>query len=233
MSVEYNLTTGSRHKFFPSFFEQIYEPRSQYALNDISLHICKNQRIGLIGPNGAGKTTILKVVAGILRPTHGQISVKGTVGSLFTNIPFINSNISPRENIIQYSEFRGFSHTKQKMLIEELREFMDIGKYFDQPLHFGSAGMQTRFHFGLLTSEPKDILIIDEGIGAGDQFFMEKAERRLDAIYKTASIVILASHSNSLIKKFCERALILQDGKIAFDGDVDHALDRYETFNKR
>lgn len=226
VSVEYDLISHSRGKLFPSFFEKKAPATSKFALNEVNLKF-KKQRIGLLGRNGSGKTTLLKVVSGILRPSSGNILTNGTIGSLFTGIPFINTNLSPRENIINYCEFSGYDEEYTQECIADIESFTELGDYFDQPLSFFSSGMQTRFHFALLTSEAKDILVIDEGIGAGDQFFMEKAQGRLDHLYSQASIVLMASHSPALIEKFCDRVLILHDGQIAFDDNTENALEVY------
>ena len=122
------------------------------------------------------------------------------------------------------------SEMRTEELVQDLESFTELGEYFDQPLFFGSAGMITRFNFGLLTSEPKDILVIDEGIGAGDQFFREKAEARLDNLYSKASILVIASHSKDLISRFCNRALVLDSGALEFDGSCEAAYTEYEKF---
>ena len=226
--VEYELLSSSRNRFFPSLTSKQKVGGTKRALNSMSLEVMDGQRLGLLGPNGSGKTTLLKLVAGILRPSSGQAIINGTVGSLFSSIPFINNNLSPRENILQYGEFTGLSRGQKASLVEDIEEFAELGEYFDQPLFYGSAGMIARFQFGLLTSKPKDILIVDEGIGAGDQFFVKKAEKRLKDLYSKASILIMASHSTDLLTTFCDRAVILEQGLIVHDNDCVSAVREYQ-----
>ncbi|CAI8280964.1 MAG: Teichoic acids export ATP-binding protein TagH [Bacteroidetes bacterium MED-G17] len=117
---------------------------------------------------------------------------------------------------------------QKRLLFEDLEDFTELGEYFDQPLIFGSTGMQARFNFGLLTSSPKDILVVDEGIGAGDQFFQVKAEVRLKKLYSEASILLMASHSDDLILKFCNRAIWMENGEIRKDGPAETVLTSYK-----
>jgi ABC-type polysaccharide/polyol phosphate transport system ATPase subunit len=231
ITVSYNLSRKSRNLFFPSFREKrkpnVVNRKS--ALDNFSLTIAKGSRLGLVGKNGSGKTTLLKVLAGILRPTSGSVKIEGSIGALFTGLPFVNPNLSPRENIIQYCELNQSSKTQKENLIEDIFTFTELGQYFDQPLIFGSAGMITRFNFGMMTSETKDILIIDEGIGAGDQFFKEKAEKRLGEFYNRASILVMASHSNDFIEGFCDNAIELEGGKLVFAGKATETIANYNS----
>lgn len=227
--VDYQLASSSRNKFFPSLFHKRPSAPIKSALNGINVNIEKGDFVGLVGRNGSGKTTFLKLIAEILRPSSGNIEINGTVGSLFSAVPFINYNLSPKENIIQYCQLTGLSRAKTEKLTLDIEEFTELGEYFEQPLFFGSAGMITRFNFALLTSEPKDILVIDEGIGAGDQFFQKKAEMRLGALYEKASILVMASHSTEMIERFCNKCLIIDQGKIELSGDVGEVMQIYRS----
>ena len=232
VTVEYDLTGSSRNKLFPSLRKKSSGYPIKSALNSIDLSVSDGEVVGLIGKNGSGKTTLLKVISKILRPINGSIKISGDVGSLFTKTPFINPNLSPRENILQYGEFRGLHVSEIKKLNEDIEDFADIGEYFDQPLMFGSQGMKARFQFGLLTAEPKDILAIDEGIGAGDRFFVEKAKKRLSKLYERASIIFIASHSDPLLKSLCNRGIIMENGSLIFDGNCAEAVEKYSRRNK-
>ena len=233
VQIKYNLASISRNRLLPSLRGRNLDVDEKIALNSINLDIIEGQFVGLLGHNGSGKTTFLKTIAGILRPTSGKISISGSVGSLFSNIPFINPNLSPRENIVQYGEYNDLDASRIKSLTEELEEFTELGEYFNQPLVFGSSGMRTRFQFGLLTSVQYDILVVDEGIGAGDQYFVKKAEKRLQDLYSRASILVLASHSMDLIETFCNRGLVMENGAIIFDGDSESAVSTYTGRHNR
>ena len=232
VTVEYDLTGSSRNKLFPSLRKKNSGSPVKVALNSVDLSVTDGDVVGLLGKNGSGKTTLLKVISKILRPITGSIEISGNVGSLFTKIPFINPNLSPRENILQYGEFQSLLTPEIKKLTEDVEEFADIGEYFDQPLMFGSQGMRARFQFGLLTAEPRDILAIDEGIGAGDKFFIEKAKKRLGQLYERASIVFIASHSESLLKSLCNRGVIMDNGLLVYNGSCEEAIAKYGETKK-
>lgn len=233
VSVNYNLYLLSRNKLFPSI-GQLFSKKPKgstfvkSALKSVTFEIKERQRVGLIGHNGAGKSTLLRVVSGILKPSNGNAIVDGTIGALFAGLNFVNPNLSPRENLQHFSELNSLTNAQKRLLFEDLEDFTELGEYFDQPLIFGSTGMQARFNFGLLTSSPKDILVVDEGIGAGDQFFQVKAEARLRKLYAKASILVMASHSDDLISKFCNRVIWMEDGEIRKDGKTETVLTSYK-----
>ena len=233
VSVNFLLKTGERDRLFPSLRRlknsAWQEPRkTKSALDNLSLEINDQERVGLVGRNGAGKSTLLRVICGVLKPSHGEVKTIGSVGAMFKGLDIISPSLSPRENIRHYSELKNLSKKSQKHLEEDLEDFAEIGEYFDQPLVSFSAGMRARFNFGLLTSMSHDIVVIDEGIGAGDQFFREKSKERLDKMYAAASILIMASHSDHVLENFCTRGLLIQDGKVCLDDNISDVIAHYK-----
>lgn len=230
--VNFNLIKAKR-KLFPSIISKNNEIKPlPFSLNHINLDLKAGDKIGLIGRNGAGKTTLLRVIAKILKPTYGEISTLGSVGSLFGPIPFLKPTNSALENVKIFAMLNKLNRLEMESIEHDVRTFVNIGKYFDHPLSTYSAGMLARFNFALLTSMKKDILVMDEAIGAGDIFFRQKIEDRLKKLYETAQIIVIASHNNSLIKQLCNQAILLDNGSLKFKGKVDECLSIYESNSK-
>tara|TARA_Y100000588_G_C14199980_1_gene902024 strand:+ start:927 stop:1568 length:642 start_codon:yes stop_codon:yes gene_type:complete len=198
------------------------------VLKNLSFQLNDNDRVGIIGKNGAGKTTLLRVLSKIIKPSLGQVFIDGKIASLFGPLPFISNELTARENIKNYCQLTEIAKTKIPEIIEDIRVFTELGEYFEQPLSVYSAGMLTRFTFGLMTSFEREIVILDEGIGAGDHFFQGKVTSRLDEVYSKASILVVASHSEGLIKSVCNKCLWIENGQLLMMGDVNECLSLYK-----
>lgn len=197
------------------------------AVDDISLHIDHGTRLGLIGHNGAGKSTILRVMAGIYEPTGGSTRIEGDVASMF-DIGFgMDPEASGWDNIILRGMYLGYSKREIQVRSQEIGELTGLGEFLDMPLRTYSAGMSTRLAFAVSTSIQPDILLIDEGIGAGDAAFLAQAKERMRTFIGGAGILVLASHSNDLIREWCSEGLWLEHGRIRMRGPVDDVLAAY------
>lgn len=199
------------------------------ALRDISFCFNHGDRVGLIGHNGAGKTTMLRVLAGIYEPSLGDILREGQVAPLFDIFLGMDAEATGYENIYLRGLFLGMTHQEIKGKLDEIAVFTELDDFLHLPLRTYSAGMRMRLAFAVSTSINPDILLLDEGISAGDSAFMEKAEKRLAKFAERAGIIVLASHSNVLIKKLCKSAILMKQGQIAMTGAVDEVLDRYSN----
>jgi ABC-type polysaccharide/polyol phosphate transport system ATPase subunit len=197
------------------------------ALNDVSLNIEHGERVGLIGRNGAGKTTLLRVMAGIYEPPAGTVEVEGRVAPLFDIGMGMDPESSGYENILLRGLYLGLRKAEIRAKIDEIAEFTELGEFLEMPLRTYSAGMFARLAFAISTSIDPEILLLDEGIGAGDEAFLEKAKQRLDAMINRARILVLASHSDELVRKLCNRAILMQNGQIVASGSTDEMLERY------
>jgi ABC-type polysaccharide/polyol phosphate transport system ATPase subunit len=197
------------------------------ALNCISVEIEHGDRVGLIGRNGAGKTTLLRVMAGIYEPPSGTIEVEGRVAPLFDIGMGMDPESSGYENILLRALYLGLRKAEIKAKIDEIADFTELGEFLEMPLRTYSAGMFARLAFAISTSIDPEILLLDEGIGAGDEAFLEKAKRRLDAMINRARILVLASHSDELVRKLCNRAILMENGQIVASGPTDEMLERY------
>lgn len=197
------------------------------AIDDMSLDVGHGARIGLIGHNGAGKSTILRVMAGIYEPTAGSVDVDGDVASMF-DIGFgMDPEATGWENIILRGMYLGYSKRDIIAASAEIGALTGLGEFLDMPLRTYSAGMSTRLAFAVSTSIRPDILLVDEGIGAGDAAFLAQAKERMRSFIGSAGILVLASHSTDLIRAWCTEGLWLEHGRVRMRSSVDEVLEAY------
>jgi len=203
------------------------------ALSNISLTLNSGDCVGIIGHNGAGKTTLLRVIAEIYTPTSGSVEVSGEVSALTSISMGIDPEASGHENIIMRAILLGMSYQQARALAPEIEKFTQLGAYLDLPVRTYSAGMMLRLAFAVATSIQPDILIMDEMITAGDASFMEQATARIDTLIKKANIFAIASHSESILKRFCNRAIWLDRGELRRLGELDETLAAYNEACKQ
>ena len=184
------------------------------ALDDVSLSIQDGERIGIVGPNGSGKTTLLRVMAGILKPTQGNVAIQGTVVSMIDQGLGMDSQCTGLENIFRRGIFLNQSTQQMQDRLDDIVEFSGLGDRIRHPLYTYSSGMRARLAFSIATSVKPEILIIDEGIGAADEEFAERAAGRLDSFLQNAGILLLASHSNQLIESWCKKKVRIESGQL-------------------
>ena len=184
------------------------------ALNDISLSINDGDRVGIVGPNGSGKTTLLRVMAGILKPTQGNVEIQGTVVSMIDQGLGMDPQCTGLENIFRRGIFLNQSTQQMQDRLDEIVDFSGLGDRIRHPLYTYSSGMRARLAFSIATSVQPEILIIDEGIGAADEEFSERAAGRLDSFLQNAGILILASHSHQLLDSWCTKKIRIESGQL-------------------
>jgi ABC-2 type transport system ATP-binding protein/lipopolysaccharide transport system ATP-binding protein len=200
-----------------------------HALDDVSLDLGDGDRVGLIGANGAGKTTLLKVLAGIYVPTRGRLHSAGTIASLLEVTVGLNPDATGRENIILRGMYMDVHPREMRTHIDEIAAFTELGPYLDMPVRTYSAGMSVRLAFAVSTCIPREILLMDEWISAGDSRFLEKAHARMARLIGGSNIMVLASHSMPLLREWCNRGIFLQSGRIVVDGSIDAAIEAYQA----
>jgi ABC-type polysaccharide/polyol phosphate transport system ATPase subunit len=198
------------------------------ALSEITLDIEHGDRLAIIGANGAGKSTLLKVLAGIYAPTGGRMHATGRVSALLTASVGLNPDATGRENIVTRGMYMDVHPRDMRARVEEIAEFTELGYYIDMPVRTYSSGMMVRLCFAVATSVRPEILLMDEWLAAGDAAFLAKAQRRMEEFLSSTSILVLASHSMSLLREWCNRAILLEQGHIVAIGGVDEVADRYE-----
>jgi ABC-type polysaccharide/polyol phosphate transport system ATPase subunit len=200
------------------------------ALDDISLCLKHGDRLGLIGHNGAGKTTLLRVFAGVYQPTKGKVITCGRLSPLFNTAPGLDMDDTGYENLLTCGLFLGMSRSEIYEKTAEIEEFAGLGDFMALPVRSYSTGMLTRLSFAVATAIEPEILILDEGLGAGDVRFIERAKRRVDALIERSSIVVLASHSEELLRQICNRGLLLDSGRGVAEGPLDEVIAKYHEF---
>ncbi len=199
------------------------------ALNNINLTIMKGERVGLIGHNGSGKSSFLRLISGIYLPTTGNINVLVEVYPMLQKTFLTSSELSgidacKAHYLLINHNLKGF-----ESFLNEIIEFSGLGSYISLPIKTYSEGMSARLIFSILTSSPHDCLAIDEGFGTGDADFCDRAEERMKEFMESAATLFLASHSEELLKQFCDRGIVFSHGSIAYDGPLDAALNYYHT----
>jgi ABC-type polysaccharide/polyol phosphate transport system ATPase subunit len=202
---------------------------SYRALNNLNLDINIGDGVGLLGRNGAGKSTLLKVIAKVYQPNIGSIKVKGKISSLFDVNLGMNVEATGYENIINLSIMRGYSKKQAQEIIPDIEAFTELGDFLNNPVRTYSTGMQMKLAFAVATAYTPEIMLIDEVIGVGDAHFMEKATKRLENLLKQSHIFVLTSHSSDVIKRFCNKVVVLDQGEIKFIGDVDAGITFYNS----
>ena len=199
------------------------------SLDSISFCIEDGDRVGLIGHNGAGKSTLLRVLAGVYQPISGLISVEGKVSPLFNTSPGMVLDDTGYENIFTCGRFLGMSRREIDSKLSDIIDFSELGEYLYLPVRTYSTGMLVRLGFAIATAIDPEILLLDEGLGAGDTRFAEKVNRRINALVNRASILVLATHSEALIRTFCNKGILLSQGSVLKVGEVEEVLDSYHS----
>ncbi|PZO79236.1 MAG: sugar ABC transporter ATP-binding protein [Mesorhizobium amorphae] len=199
------------------------------AIEALSLDLRQGARLALVGHNGAGKTTLLRVMAGIYEPTVGKVTVQGKIAPIF-DIGFgMDPDSTGWDNIILRGMLLGLSRKEIEERQNEIAEASDLGEFLDMPLRTYSAGMSTRLAFAVSTSIRADILLVDEGVGAGDAAFFKKAKARLREFVRDAGILVLASHAEELLREWCETALWMEHGRVRGYGPLEDILAAYRA----
>lgn len=198
-----------------------------HALHDISLVLKPGDRIGLIGRNGAGKTTLLRVLSGVYEPTRGLMSQKGRISSLTDIMLGMDLDASGYDNIVMRGIVMGLDRRSAVALIPEIERFTELGEYLQLPVRTYSQGMLLRLAFAVSTSITPDILLMDEMIGAGDASFVKKAETRINGLIDGVSILVLASHNESILQSFCTTGIMMKRGRIELIAPIDECLRRH------
>jgi lipopolysaccharide transport system ATP-binding protein len=183
------------------------------ALSDLSFEFSRGDRVGLMGDNGSGKTTLLRVLTGIYEPVRGRLQVSGRVSSLLDLSLGMDHEATGLENIVLRGVLLGMSTSAIQSKIADIADFSELGDYLAMPIRTYSSGMLLRLAFAVATSVAPEILLLDEWLSVGDATFREKAEQRLLQMVESAAIVVLASHDEALVRRFCTRILRLDHGR--------------------
>lgn len=196
-------------------------------IKGVSLSLREGDRIGLIGRNGSGKTTLCRCLSGIYKPQSGHVQRNGNVVPIFRSLGLPEEELTGRENAALLSLLLSRSQKTAKLNAEEAIEFAELGEFSDMPVRFYSDGMKARLILSVITSYKADVLILDEAISSADRAFSGKLSERIDKIFLNAGAVLLVSHNEEDIRKYCHSAIVYDNGSIAFEGAVEDAIAYY------
>jgi ABC-type polysaccharide/polyol phosphate transport system ATPase subunit len=195
----------------------------------VSFALRQGDRLGIVGPNGAGKTTLLRVLAGIYEPTRGRMFARGKVAPLFDITLGMDPDATGYENIKIRGLFLDMTDEEIRQSTDDIVEFSELGAYMDMPIRTYSTGMRVRLAFAIATVQRPEILLLDEMIGAGDARFIDRAQARLDRFIGGTGILVLASHSEAVIRQMCNKAILLHQGKLIGSDSVDEIFQSYKN----
>ena len=197
------------------------------ALNNITLDLRDGDRLAIIGPNGAGKSSLLKVMSEIYPINKGRLDVSGNVATMFEMATGFDMDASGWENIRLRGIMLGLTPKEIEPKVQEIAEFSELGEYLDIPVKYYSSGLFVRLAFSVSTSVDPDILLLDEVLAAGDAGFVDKANKRINEMMKSAKILVLVTHSMDSAIKFCNKAILLKKGEILKFGAPRDIVDYY------
>lgn len=207
--------------------------KSNKANNNLSFKIRRGETVAIMGKNGAGKSTMLKMITGVVFPTHGEVIVNGRVSALLELSAGFDNFFTGRENIYLKGMLLGLEKDEIKALEKRIVNFADIGDYIDQQVRTYSSGMRARLGFAINAHIDPDILVVDEALSVGDREFQNKCRDKIHEICSKKDITfILVTHSETAATDFCKRGLVLNKGKLIFDGDVNEAVNIYDGKKK-
>ena len=199
-----------------------------YALNGISFTVNKGETVGIIGKNGSGKSTLLKIITGVLSPTSGSVNIIGKVSALLELGTGFNPEMTGRDNLYLNGSMMGYDRTEIEAKIPQILAFADIGEFIDQPVKMYSSGMFTRLAFALAINVDPDILIVDEALAVGDIAFQLKCYKKFSEFKEKGRTILFVSHSLDSVLQYCDRTIVLNEGKMIAEGNSKEMVDVYK-----
>ncbi len=237
MSAQVDVRQVSKqYKRYPSHWARLAEwltfglhcmHEDRLALKGVSFQVQKGDSVGIIGQNGAGKSTLLKILTGTAQPTRGRIEIHGRVSALLELGLGFHPSFSGRANAMMTCQMMGLSAEESRRCMPQIAEFSELGDYMEQPMRVYSTGMQVRLAFSAATAVRPEILIVDEALSVGDTYFQHKCIKRIRAFKARGTTLLFVSHDPGAVKSLCERALLLDGGRLLKDGTPDEVLDYY------
>lgn len=223
----YKLYKNDKRRLIGIFLKKI-PYKEKKAVNDVSFNIKKGEAVAIFGKNGAGKSTILKMITGVTFPTSGEIKVKGRVSALLELTSGFDPEFTGRENIYLKGRILGLKEKEINKLEPTIVEFAELEEYIDQPVRTYSSGMKARLGFSINVNIEPEILIVDEALSVGDEAFKKKCMKKINEIIEEDNVTLLfVTHATGVAKEFCKRGIVMQNGKIICDIDIDKAIDVY------
>lgn len=211
--------------------KQVYH-KEFYALKNVNFSIGKGETVGIVGRNGSGKSTLLKIITGVLNPTEGNVDVKGNVSALLELGAGFNMDYTGIENIYLNGTIMNIPRKEMEKRIDDIIAFADIGEHIKQPVRTYSSGMFVRLAFAVAINVDPEILIVDEALAVGDTRFQLKCMDKFVEFMEAGKTVLFVSHDINSVKRFCKRAIWINEGQVVMDGDTDEVTDKYSDFLK-
>ncbi|MDF7681378.1 ABC transporter ATP-binding protein [Enterobacteriaceae bacterium ESL0689] len=229
---------GKAFKLYPNrwarFMEwflpkHIIKHQLKWVLQDINFTISSGEAVGIIGINGAGKSTLLKMITGTSQPTKGNIYLSGRVAALLELGMGFHPDFTGRQNVYMAAQLMGLCINDIKNLMPQIEAFAEIGDYIDSPIRIYSSGMQMRLAFSVATAIRPDILIVDEALSVGDDYFQHKCFDRIRDFRQQGTTLLIVSHDKQAIQSICDRAILLNAGHIEMEGKPEAVMDYYNA----
>jgi ABC-2 type transport system ATP-binding protein len=199
-----------------------------WPFRHVTLDIYAGEAIGVVGRNGAGKSTLLSLIAGVLLPDEGTVTVREGVAPLIAITGGFEPELSARENIQLVSGLHGMSNKEIAENFDEVVEFAEIGKFLDTPFKHFSSGMKVRLAFSVVSRLDEPILLVDEVLAVGDKRFRRKCLARIEELLEGGTTLFLVSHSENALRRYCRRGIYLADGELRADGPIEDVIEQYE-----
>jgi ABC-2 type transport system ATP-binding protein len=232
VSMLFNMGTqkvDNLKEYVIRFVKRELHYREFWALRDINIRVEHGERLGMLGFNGAGKSTLLKVIAGVLKPTTGRVEVQGTIAPLLELGAGFDMNYSGRENIFLYGATMGFSRKYIQARYNDILAFSELENFIDAPVKNYSSGMRARLGFSIATAVDPDVLIVDEVLSVGDAKFRMKSEKKIQSLFDKGVTVLFVSHNTDQVRRLCNKAILLDKGRIIASGEADEVCNIYDT----
>ncbi|MBQ6265655.1 MAG: ABC transporter ATP-binding protein [Clostridia bacterium] len=230
VSVLFNLNNekiDNLKEYFIKFVTRKLHYNEFWALRDISFTVEKSDRVGILGFNGAGKSTLLKVVSGVLKPTKGNVEVHGVIAPMLELGAGFDMNYSGHENIYLYGATMGYPRKFIQERYDEIVKFSELEKFIDVPVKNYSSGMKARLGFAIASAVDPEVLILDEVLSVGDTKFRTKSEKKIVSMFDKGVTVLFVSHNTDQVRRICNKAIILDKGRLIAQGEVNEICDKY------
>jgi len=235
LGMRFNLSqerVDNLKEFIIKFLRRDLKYNEFWALKDVNFEIKKGERLGVLGLNGSGKSTLLKVVSGVLKPSAGFIETNGVIAPLLELGAGFSPEYTGRENIYLYGAVLGFTKEFLDEKIDEIVDFSGLGEFIEVPIKNYSSGMKARLGFSIATVVEPDILILDEVLSVGDKKFRIKSENKIMSMFDKGVTVLFVSHSLEQVVRLCDRAIILDSGRLVAEGPVDKVARIYKNMTE-
>lgn len=236
VSMTFNLNkekVDNLKEYVIKFITRKLEFKKFYALQNIDIEVKKGDHLAILGLNGAGKSTLLKTIVGVYKPTEGTVEKCGVIAPLLELGAGFDPNYSGKENIYLYGAILGYDRNYIDKKYKEIVEFSELGHFIDVPIKNYSSGMKARLGFSIATAVEPDVLILDEVLSVGDAKFRKKSLAKVKSMFEDGVTVLFVSHNIEQVKSICNKAILLEKGKIIAQGNLDEVIPVYEEKTKK